>query len=175
MEVLNTLTSAIKTSASVIKWGVGLQESTRRDLVSDLQTICANCESAYDAVLERLVPVKNTFADPEILANELRAFAADNVTRGKFKPQHLCSQIDDLLMRLSSNLDPLKYSVDFMRIKELQASLSMVGTLDIFLLKTYDEFANNLTGLRRIFRVRLMTSKNIPSMRNTCYLNLKTI
>src|SRR5688572_7070390 len=116
MEVLNALKQAVKACADVVRWGAGLQENARRELIADLQTICDNCDAAYDAVLARLVPVKNAFADPATLASELRAFAADAATRNKFKPQHLCGQVDHLLARLSSNLDPLKYSIDYRRI-----------------------------------------------------------
>ena len=144
MEVLKILANTIKTCAGVIRWGVGLQESTRKQLVSDLQAICVNCDAAYDAILVRLVPVKNTFGDREKLAMELRAFAADSVTRSQFKPEYLCSQIDHLLAELSSNLDPLKYSVDHRRVTELQQSLMQLGNFDGALLRSYDELARQL-------------------------------
>lgn len=144
MEILRILTNTIKTCASVIKWGVGLQESTRKQLVSDLQSICVNCDAAYDAILGRLTPVKNTFGDREKLAMELRAFAADSATRSQFKPQYLCSQIDHLLAQLSSNLDPLKYSVDHQRVTELRQLLMQLGSFDGALLRSYDELARQL-------------------------------
>jgi hypothetical protein len=144
MEILKILTNTIKTCAGVIKWGVGLQASTRKQLVSDLQSICVNCDAAYDAILGRLTPVKNTFGDRERLAVELRAFAADSATRSQFKPEYLCSQIDHLLAQLSSNLDPLKYSVDHRRVTELRQSLMQLGNFDGALLRSYDELARQL-------------------------------
>jgi Fe-S-cluster formation regulator IscX/YfhJ len=144
MEILKILTNTIKTCAGVIKWGVGLQSSTRKQLVSDLQSICVNCDAAYDAILGRLTPVKNTFGDRERLAVELRAFAADSATRSQFKPEYLCSQIDHLLAQLSSNLDPLKYSVDHRRVTELRQSLMQLGNFDGALLRSYDELARQL-------------------------------
>jgi Fe-S-cluster formation regulator IscX/YfhJ len=144
MEILKILTNTIKTCANVIKWGVGLQASTRKQLVSDLQSICVNCDAAYDAILGRLTPVKNTFGDRERLAMELRAFAADSATRSQFKPEYLCSQIDHLLAQLSSNLDPLKYSVDHRRVTELRQSLMQLGNFDGALLRSYDELARQL-------------------------------
>jgi Fe-S-cluster formation regulator IscX/YfhJ len=144
MEILKILTNTIKTCADVIKWGVGLQASTRKQLVSDLQSICVNCDAAYDAILGRLTPVKNTFGDRERLAMELRAFAADSATRSQFKPEYLCSQIDHLLAQLSSNLDPLKYSVDHRRVTELRQSLMQLGNFDGALLRSYDELARQL-------------------------------
>jgi Fe-S-cluster formation regulator IscX/YfhJ len=144
MEILKILTNTIKTCANVIKWGVGLQASTRKQLVSDLQSICVNCDAAYDAILGRLTPVKNTFGDRERLAVELRAFAADSATRSQFKPEYLCSQIDHLLAQLSSNLDPLKYSVDHRRVTELRQSLMQLGNFDGALLRSYDELARQL-------------------------------
>src|SRR5215470_1516449 len=120
MQVLEALKQAVKTCADVVKWGAGIQEPTRKALVADLQAICANCDAAYDAVLVRLVPIKNAFGTPVALAAELRAFSADTATRNKFKPDHLCGQVDQLLARIGSNLDPLKYSIDYRRIGDLR-------------------------------------------------------
>src|SRR6187455_1359886 len=103
--------------------GAGIQAPERKGLAADLQAICSACEDAYATVLARLVPIKNAFGDPALLASELRAFAADVATRDKFKPEHLCHQVDHLLVRLRSNLDPLKYSIDCREIKEIRAYL----------------------------------------------------
>jgi hypothetical protein len=144
MEVLSLLKQAIKACADVVRWGAGIQEATRKGLVADLQMICTNCDDAYDAVLVRLVPVKKAFANPDALANELRAFAADTATRNKFKPDHLCGQVDDLLSRISSNLDPLKYSIDCRRIGDLRQSLQRFGNFDGAIFQSYDELAADL-------------------------------
>ena len=144
MEVLNVLKQAVKACAEVVKWGAGLQESTRKGLVVDLQGICSNCESAYDAVLTRLIPVKNAFAHPQQLAAELSAFATDATTRRQFKPEHLCGQVDQLLVRLASNLDPLKYSIDLRRINDLRQSLSRFGDVDGAIFQSYDELTTEL-------------------------------
>ncbi|MFM7313548.1 MAG: hypothetical protein ACKO0M_10340 [Cyanobium sp.] len=144
MDILKTLANAVETCARVIVWGVGLQEGTRKALVADLQEICIKCEAAYDAVLARLVPVKSAFGDPVNLARELRDFAADGATRDQFKPEHLCSQIDHLLVRLSSHLDPLKYAVDFRRITDLQRSFSQLGHFDGAIFRAYDELVVQL-------------------------------
>jgi len=144
MEVLNALKQAVKACADVVKWGAGLQEGARKALVTDLQAICGNCDAAYDVVLARLVPVKNAFADPTSLAAELRSFAADAVTRQQFKPEHLCHQVDDLLARLGSNLDPLKYSVDVRRINSLRRSLNQFGDVDGAIFQSYDDVTRDL-------------------------------
>jgi Fe-S-cluster formation regulator IscX/YfhJ len=159
MEILKILTNTIKTCAGVIKWGVGLQSSTRKQLVSDLQSICVNCDAAYDAILGRLTPVKNTFGDRERLAVELRAFAADSATRSQFKPEYLCSQIDHLLAQLSSNLDPLKYSVDHRRVTELRQSLMQLGNFDGALLRSYDELARQLDRIATEIQVQSADSQ----------------
>ena len=130
MQVLEALKQAVKACADVVKWGAGLQEPTRKGLAADLQAICMNCDAAYDAVLTRLVPIKNAFADPIALAAELRAFAADGMTRASFKPDHLCGQVDQLLIRLGSNLDPLKYSIDCRRINDVRQYLQRFGNFD---------------------------------------------
>jgi hypothetical protein len=144
MQILDVLTQAVKASARVLKWGAGLQEGTRRGLIADLQAICANCETAYDAVLTRLVPVKNAFADPSALAGELRSFAADRATRDAFKPDHLCGQVDHLLSRLASNLDPLKYAIDVRRIAQFRQSLQQFGNVDGAIYQAYDDLVRDL-------------------------------
>jgi hypothetical protein len=144
MEVLNLLKRAVKACADVIKWGAGIQEPARKGLVKDLQDICLNCEAAYDAVLTRLVPVKDALSNKNKLSTELRAFAADSETRDKFKPEHLCGQVDQLLARLSSNLDPLKYSVDYRRIEGLRESLNQFGSFDAAIYQSYDELTSQL-------------------------------
>ena len=144
MEVLNALKEAIKVCASVVKWGAGIQEPSRKALVADLQAICANCDAAYDAVLVRLVPIKNAFATPVALAAELRAFSTDRATRNKFKPDHLCGQVDQLLARIGSNLDPLKYSIDYRRIGDLRRYLQGFGNFDGAIFQSYDDLTAEL-------------------------------
>ncbi|ALL71000.1 hypothetical protein K788_0002171 (plasmid) [Paraburkholderia caribensis MBA4] len=144
MQVLEALKQAIKVCADVVKWGAGVQEPTRKALANDLQAICANCDAAYDAVLIRLVPIKNAFSDPVKLAVELRAFSADSATRASFKPDHLCGQVDELLIRLSSNLDPLKYSIDFRRIDDVRQYLARFGNFDGAIFQSYDELVAEL-------------------------------
>jgi hypothetical protein len=56
----------------------------------------------------------------------------------------LCSQVDKLLAALSSNLDALKYSIDFRRIGALRQSLNQFGKMDQIILEAYDEFTSQL-------------------------------
>lgn len=147
MQVFEALNQAVKACAEVVKWGAGIQEPTRKGLAADLQAICANCDAAYDAVLSRLAPIKNAFGNPTALAAELRAFAADAATRAKFKPEHLCGEVDQLLVRLSSNLDPLKYSIDFRRIEEVRQYLQRFGNFDGAIFQSYDELVAELDGI----------------------------
>lgn len=144
MKVLEALKQAIMACAEVVKWGAGFQEPTRKGFAADLQAICMNCDAAYDAVLDRLVPIKNAFVDPITLAAELRAFAADGTTRASFKPSHLCGEVDQLLIRLSSNLDPLKYSIDFRRINDVRQYLQQFGDFDAHIFQSYDELMAEL-------------------------------
>ena len=141
MQVFEALKQAIKACADVVNWGSGIQEPTRKDLAGELQDICARCESAYEVVLARLAPIKNVISDPAALAKELRVFAADADTRAKFKPQHLCGQVDHLLVRLSSNLDPLKYSIDYRRIQDIRQLLQRFGDYDGAIFQSYDDLA----------------------------------
>jgi len=147
MEVLELLKRALKTCASVIKLGAGIQEKVRKDLAEDLQKICLNCEKAYETVLERLAPIKDAFQDPGSLGKALRSFAADTRTRDTFKPEHLCSEIDYLIMQLESYLDPLKYSIDVTRIGDLRRQLKSVGNYDDAIYQSYDGFARQLDDL----------------------------
>jgi hypothetical protein len=144
VDVLGYLKQAIGTCADVLKWAANIQGNARQSLVTDLQSICSNCEDAYGAVLARLVPVKSAFADPTALARKLRNFAADQTIRRQFKPDHLCGSIDQLLQRLQNNLDPLKYSIDFTNIRELRSRFELYGDYDFQLYKTYDEFTREL-------------------------------
>jgi hypothetical protein len=144
MEVLAVLKQAINACTSVVKWGAGMQDAARKGLVGDLQNICSNCDAAYGAVLARLVPVKNAFRDPQTLSTELRALAADAATRNQFKPEHLCHQVDQLLVSLSSNLDPLKYAIDFRRIKDLRQELNRFGDVDGAIYQSYDNLTAEL-------------------------------
>ncbi|WP_455387740.1 hypothetical protein [Petrachloros mirabilis] len=144
MEVLDLLKRAVKACADVIRWGAEIQGPARKALVKDLQDICLNCEAAYDAVLTRLIPVKDAFSNKDKLSTELRAFRADSQTRDKFKPEHLCGQVDQLLARLGSNLDPLKYSVDYRRIEDLRKSLKQFGSFDAAIYQSYDDLTSQL-------------------------------
>lgn len=147
MEVLNTMQQALKTAARIIKWGGGLQEATRKSLVTELQGICSNCETAYAAMLARLVPVKNAYSDPTKLSVELRSLRTDEEVRRKFKPEFLCSQVDHLLVQLHSNLTGLKYSIDMFRIQEFQDCLRTFGNLDGAIFASYDRFVAALDDI----------------------------
>jgi hypothetical protein len=144
VDVLDYLKQSVNTCTAILKWGANMQGSTRKSLVVDLQSICSNCEDAYGAILERLVPVKNAFADPTTLARELRKFTADQTLRRQFKPNHLCGNIDQLLQRLANNLDPLKYSIDLRQIGELRNRFEAYGNYDLRISESYDEFTVQL-------------------------------
>ncbi|SAK93471.1 hypothetical protein AWB75_06679 [Caballeronia catudaia] len=144
MQVLEALKQAVKACADVVKWGAGIQEPARKALAKDLKAICMKCDAAYEAVLARLVPVKEAFSKPMDLAAELRAFAADGTTRANFKPEQLCGEVDELLIRLSSNLDPLKYSIDFRRIDDVRQYLVRFGNFDGAIFQSYDELVAEL-------------------------------
>ena len=147
MDVLELLKRAVIVCARVVKIGAGIQEPVRKNLVEDLQRICDNCETAFGTVLSRLRPIKDSYQSAPSLAKELRAFAADSETRDAFKPEHLCGEIDQLIVRLRSNLDPLKYSIDYTRIEDLRNNLDMVGDYDAEIYESYDDFAKQLDKL----------------------------
>jgi hypothetical protein len=144
MEVLGYLKDVVRTCASILTWGANLQKGVRASLVEDLQSICSNCEDSFGAVLERLTPVKDAFSDPGKLQKELRKFAADKKIRDKFKPEHLCGAVDQLLQRMESNLDGLRYSVDINRIKELKRQFYFFVDYDQKVFQSYDELTTQL-------------------------------
>src|SRR5580704_15051571 len=103
MDVLDVLTSVVRTCTRVIKVGADIQESARKRLVDDLQETCSAAEDSFGEVLKRLLPIKKASGDPKALALELHAFRADQATRAVFKPDHLCGRVDQLLLDLKNN------------------------------------------------------------------------
>ena len=77
MEVLDILTKVVRVCSGIISQGAGIQGQARYDLISDLQRICSNCDTAYSTVLARLRPVKDAYQDTGELADALRSFSAD--------------------------------------------------------------------------------------------------
>ena len=144
MQVFEALKQAVKACADVVKWGAGIQEPARKGLAADLQAICTNCDAAYDAVLTRLVPIKNAFADPTALAFPLTMCEKLVLLCANCNPDHLCGQVDQLLIRLSSNLDPLKYSIDCRRIDDVRQYLQRFGNFDGAIFQSYDELVAEL-------------------------------
>ena len=144
METLELLKRALKAAARVLRVAGGIQKDARHKLINDLHGICAKCEDAYGTVLIRLRTVKDAFSDPDALATELRDFAADSETRDAFKPEHLCGEVDFLLDALASNLDPLKYSIDVNRIKEIRGTLQNIGNVDLAIYASYDQLRGDL-------------------------------
>jgi hypothetical protein len=141
------LKRALNAAGKVLRWGQGIQEPARLDFIKDLHAICLKCEAAYETVLLRLVPVKNSFSDPDKLAGELRILAADSTTRSAFKPEHLCGEVDVLLSRLESHLDPLKYSLDVNRLRAIREHLRNFGNFDAALYESYDAFVRSLDDI----------------------------
>jgi hypothetical protein len=93
------------------------------------------------------MPIKNAFANPPALAAELRAFAADATSRANFKPEHLCGEVDQLLIRLRSNLDPLKYSLDCQHIDDVRQYMQRFGNFDGAIFRSYDDLVTELDGI----------------------------
>jgi hypothetical protein len=147
METVAMLKRALSATGEVLKAGQGIQEPARMGLVKDLHSVCLKCEGAYETVLLRLVPVKNAFNDPDQLAMELRLLASDTETRDAFKPEHLCGEVDELLTRLESNLDPLKYSLDVNRLGAIREHLNQAGSFDAAIYESYDQFMRDLDGI----------------------------
>jgi len=133
--------------------------------VSDLQKICYNCENAHSAVIMKLKPVKDCYEDTPKLSKALREFASDPEARTFFHPDALCGDIDKLLMKLSSNLDPLKFAIDFNKIQALSAELKQIGNYDWSIYMAFDTFARQLDDLSTDLRSRRSKPWNAGSTR----------
>jgi len=121
-----------------------LKQADLKALVQEFQTISNTSESAYDAMLVRLVPIKNTYSDPGKLATELHALKADIEVRPKFTPEFLCGQADHLLTQLGSSLNGIKYPIDMFRVQDVNMCLDRFGSVDGIIFQTYDVFVDGL-------------------------------
>ena len=147
METVAMLRRALGAAGEVLRLGQAVQGPARMGFIKDLHAICLKCEAAYETVLLRLAPVKDALSDPDQLAMELRSLASDAGTRAAFKPEHLCGEVDILLSRLESNLDPLKYALDVNRLHAIRDHLQQVGNFDVALRDSYDQFTNALDDI----------------------------
>jgi hypothetical protein len=147
MWVIDALKEALASAGRIIESGAKVQGQARRELKDDMQQICSKCDAAYSTVIARLVPVKNSYVDAARLAIELRALAADQQTRMAFTPQHLCGEVDALLMKLQNNLDALKYAIDVRRIGVLRLVLQSMGHFDDAISDSYDGFMRQLDDI----------------------------
>jgi hypothetical protein len=147
VEVLEYLRTFVSESSRVIKFGAGLQNPTRKELVDQLQGICSRCESAYSSILAKLGPVKDSYNDREQLAKALKTFARDPQAKDSFKPDQLCGEADRLLDRLNNNLDLLKYSIDVHKIEALKKGMARFQNYDGAIYSAFDAFALSLDRL----------------------------
>jgi hypothetical protein len=147
MYVLDLLQSVLREGARIIRSGAEIQQEQRDELRNKFSKICNSCLDAFATVKKRLLPIKQNYQDPQKLVDELREFSADSDTRGAFKPQQLCRQVDELLMNLESNLHGLKYSISVSKIHVLRKALGDVGYLDQEMYRQYEDFASQLDEL----------------------------
>jgi hypothetical protein len=140
-------TTVIKTGVRIVKNLITAQSRARTRLLSELTAVCEKCEDAYSSLLTRLKPIRSTFRNPNKLAIELRSLASDANARRKFKPEHLCSEIDKLLMDLSSNVNALKYSVNVFSINDIRRALKSMGNYDQALYHQYDTFMAEMNSI----------------------------
>ena len=147
MNPVRFLGDALQTAGKAIGFLWRQQGAERSQLIADMQAICSRCDDAYTAVLAALRPVKDSFQDRDALARSLLAFSADGGTRSAFKPEHLCGEVDQILQRLTSNVDWLKYSVDIRGIARLRGVISSMGSYDGQLWDYYDDHTRAMDDL----------------------------
>lgn len=147
MNPVKFLGDALRAISRAVSFLWTQQGVDRRALVDAVQQVCSRCEDAYSAVITALRPVKDAFGKPADLSGALREFASDAATRARFKPDQLCGDIDQLLQRLASNADFLKYSLDVRNIQRLRNTLAQMNNYDGALRAYYDEYAREMDSL----------------------------
>ena len=147
MELVKYLERVVDVCSRVIRFGAGIQAQAQAELRNDLQAICTKVDDAYKQTLKMLRPVKDNYADQAKLASALRDFATDPTTRDAFKPEHLCGEVDMLLQKLESHLDPLKYAIDVRKIQTLHDEFGRIGNVDAAIYYEYDQFTRDLDDL----------------------------
>lgn len=147
MNPVRFLGEALRTATGSVAYLWRTQGTERRQLIADLQAICSRCEDAYAAVLKQLRPVKDSYGNRKALAKALRTFAVDDKTRNAFKPEHLCGEVDQLLQRLTSNVDWLKYSVDLRGIERLRGAIARMGSYDGQLRDYFDDHTRAMDNI----------------------------
>lgn len=126
---------------------VDIQASSRRRLVKETQNVCSKCDRAYSALIKRLGAVKHAYRSALRLAKELRELSSDSQARARFKPEGLCSEIDQLLADFQNHLNGVKYSVHLLSIGEIRDTLRSMGNYDQALYHQYDRFMSQLSNL----------------------------
>jgi hypothetical protein len=153
--------------AAIVRRGASTQEPQRRELAVELQTICSDCADTYHKFLSDISPIKDAYANPPRLAEEVRNFAEKPEYRDSFKPDHLCGNVELLLTRLGSNLDPLKYSIAINAIGVLKSSLINFRQLDGAFYQIFDESARSLSRLATDLQVDLASSAPESKVKQT--------
>lgn len=139
-EVVERCVRALKSMAE-------LQGRSRQRLIRDTLAVCSTCDDAYSALLDRLIPIKKAFRSPSRLADELVALAGDSKMRKRFKPEGLCSEIDQLLVDFQSHLNGLRYSVHVLSISEIRDALRSMGSYDQALYHQYDSLMSQIGAI----------------------------
>lgn len=163
---LSFLRTIFRTSRAVILAGRGLQEPTRKALVRDLQQVSANCRSSYERFLKQLAPLKTSYSQPATLVKEVQRLASQPEYRQTFKPDKLCGDVADLLTRLHSNLDPLKYSIGVTRIGKLREQLAKFQNYDLAFYQTFDNFAIEVSRLATKLEAAMTAGKDPSHIQN---------
>jgi hypothetical protein len=147
MEGIGLNKTVIKTSLRIIRDLITTQSRARTRLLEELTSVCVKCDDAYDSLLTRLKPVRAAMKNPDKLAVELRLIAGDAAARKKFKPEKLCTEIEELLMDLSNNVNALKFSVNILTLSRLRGAISSMGNYDQALYQQYDAFMMEMNSV----------------------------
>jgi len=154
----------IERCVTALKSTIELQQSSRQRLIGETQSICSTCDDACSALLERLVPVRKAYRAPMRLSGELISLAGDANIRRQFKPEGLCSEIDQLLADFENALSGLRYSVHMLSISEIRNILRSMGNYDSALYHQYDMFMNRIGHLGEEIPIATVEDRKILAL-----------
>jgi hypothetical protein len=97
---------------------------------------------------------------------EVQRLASQSEYRQTFKPDKLSGDVADLLTRLHSNLDPLKYSIGVTRIGRLREQLGKFQSYDLAFYQTFDDFAIEVSRLATKLEATMIAGKDPSRIQN---------
>ncbi len=174
---LDKLGTIIKETGKAIKYLSLVQHNERARLVDSLVGICSRCESSFEELHKASEEIRTNFGDNDKLIESVSNFIKDDELAAKFKPEHLCSEISDLLVDLSDNLSPLKYSVAVTKVELIRMELGSLHDFDISLNHQYQMLRQELQDLCDDYRIegKVLSAQLIRDTLNDFIASLQNV